>query len=78
MGRRIKYNNYVIVSYPELVEATAQWKLRIAIFWNVNGILRMEPFSVPSIYNTAEEADIHGIAYGQRIIDEKVPGLKVG
>jgi hypothetical protein len=78
MGKRIKYNDYVIISYPELVEGSGQWKLRIAIFRKVNGVLRMEPFSVPHLYNTAQEADIHGIAYGQRIIDEKIPGLKAG
>ena len=36
----------------------------------------MQSFSGPTVYETEEEADIHGIAYGQRIIDEKVPGLK--
>jgi len=38
----------------------------------------MRPFVGPTVYDSEEEADIHGIAYGQRIIDEKVPGLKAG
>jgi hypothetical protein len=38
----------------------------------------MQSFSGPTVYTSEEEADVHGIAYGQRIIDEKVPGLKAG
>jgi hypothetical protein len=30
------------------------------------------------IYATEAEADLHGITFGQRIIDGKVPGLSVG
>jgi hypothetical protein len=78
VARRIQYNGYVIISYPELGEASRQWKLRIAIFRKVKGMLTMEPFFIPNLYNSAEEADIHGITYGQRFINEKVPGLKVG
>jgi hypothetical protein len=40
--------------------------------------LTMQPFSGPTVYDTEEEADTHGLAYGQRIIDEKVPGLTAG
>jgi hypothetical protein len=36
----------------------------------------MQPFLGPTVYSSEEEADTHGIAYGQRIIDEKLPGLK--
>jgi hypothetical protein len=32
----------------------------------------------PTVYDTESQADIHGITYGQRIIDEQVPGLKAG
>jgi len=28
-----------------------------------------------TVYVSEEEADLHGIAYAQRIIDGKVPGL---
>jgi hypothetical protein len=30
---------------------------------------------MPILYSTETEADIHGVAYGQRIIDGKVAGL---
>jgi hypothetical protein len=32
----------------------------------------MQSFSGPTVYDSEEEADIHGLAHGQRIIDEKV------
>jgi len=41
-------------------------------------IQNVQPFSGPTVYETEQEADIHGIAYGRRIIDEKVPGVKTG
>ena len=50
--------------------------MRIAIYIKTNGILKMQTFSGPTVYDSQDEADVHGIAYGQRIIDEKVPGLK--
>jgi hypothetical protein len=78
VGRQVQYKDYVIKSNPEPVAGSGQWKLRIALCWKNNGVLNMQPFSGPTVYSTEEEADIHGIAYGQRIIDEKVPGTKAG
>ena len=68
----------MIKSNPEPVASSGQWRLRIAIYSRSNGILTMQPFSGPTVYDTEEEADTHGLAYGQRIIDEKVPGLTAG
>jgi hypothetical protein len=76
MARQVLYKDFVIKSNPEPVAASGQWKLRIAICWKSDGLLNMQPFSGPTVYMSEEEADIHGIAYGQRIVDEKVPGLK--
>ena len=76
MAGRLHYKGYVITSSPDPVVASGQWRLRIAIYWKANGILNMQPFSGPTVYNTEEEADIQGIAYAQRIIDEKVLGLR--
>lgn len=78
MTRRVHYKDYVIKSDPEPLAASGQWKLRIAIYWKANGILNLQAFSGPTVYDTEQDADIHGIAYAQRIIDEKVPGLKAG
>jgi hypothetical protein len=46
--------------------------------WKSKGLLNVQPFSGPTVYATEAEADVHGIAYGQRIIDEKVTGLQTG
>lgn len=72
MARRVRYKGHVIKSTPEPVAESLQWKLRIAIYWKANAILNVQPFSGPMVYYTEQEADTHGIAYGQRIIDERV------
>ena len=43
--------------------------------WKSEGLLNLQPFSGPTVYNSEAEAAVHRIAYGQRIIDEKVPGV---
>jgi hypothetical protein len=78
VARRVQHKDYIIKSNPEPVAATGQWRLRIVIYSQTDGILHMQPFSGPTVYSSEEEADVHGIAYGQRIIDEKVLGLKAG
>lgn len=65
MARQVLYKEHVIKSNPELVAHSGQWKL-------------MQPFSGPTVNDSEAEADIHGIAYGQRITDEKLPGLEMG
>jgi hypothetical protein len=76
VARQVHYRDYVIKSNPEPLVASGQWKLRIALCWKSGGILNMQPFSGPTVYDNEDEADIHGIAYGQRIIDEKVRGIR--
>jgi hypothetical protein len=76
VAKEIHYKGYIIKSNPEPVATSGQWKLQIALCWKRDGLLNMQPFWGPTVYDSEEEADVHGIAYGQRIIDEKVPGLK--
>jgi hypothetical protein len=40
--------------------------------------MNMRSFGEGGLYDTEDEADVHGINYGQRIIDGKVPGLTAG
>ena len=47
-------------------------------FLGSEGIMNMRSFSGSRICETGDEADLHGIAYRQRIIDGKVPGQTVG
>ena len=77
MTRRFHYRGYIIKCYPEPVFASDQWRLRIAIYTKTNGIFKLQPFVGPTVYASEDEVEILGIAYGQRIIDEKVR-LKAG
>lgn len=54
-----------------------QWTLAITIYWERNGLVSMRPFSAEHTYQTEEDADLHGITFGRRIIDGTVPGLSV-
>jgi hypothetical protein len=54
-----------------------QWTLSIVIDWERGWTVTGRPFSAETTYQTEAEADLHGIAYGQRIIDGKVPGFSV-
>jgi hypothetical protein len=40
-----------------------------------DGATKSIPYWMPLEYATEAEADIHGITFGQRIIDGKIPGL---
>ena len=78
MARRVHYKGYIIKCNPEPVAVSGQWRLRIAIYKETNGIIELQPFIGPTVYASEDEVEILGIAYGQRIIDEKMPGLKAG
>ena len=78
VAKRIRYQRYSISSTPVHVLTSGQWEVHITIFWETDGIMNLRSFSAPGLYNTQDDADLHGIAYGQRIIDGKVPGETVG
>jgi len=54
-----------------------QWTLPIVISWERDEKVTGRTFSAENTYPTEAEADLHGIAYGQRIIDGQVPGFSV-
>jgi hypothetical protein len=55
-----------------------EWMLSIVIDRDHDGEVTGRPFSADKAYQTETEADIHGIAYGQLIIDGQVPGFSAG
>jgi hypothetical protein len=55
---------------------SGQWRLRIAIYTKTNGIFELQPFVGPTVYASENEVEILSIRYGQRIIDEKVLGMR--
>ena len=69
------YKNFTIKSFPLELIATGQWKVHIAILWERDGITNSRSFSADNSYPTQEEAHLHGIQFGQRIIDRRMPDL---
>jgi hypothetical protein len=78
VARRVHYRGYVINCKPEPVAVSGQWRLCIANYTETNGIFKLQPFIGPTVYASEDKVEILGIAYGQHIIDEKVPELKAG
>ena len=75
MSHSLIYQRYTISSVPTQNTETGQWQLRISIFFEQDGATESIPYWMPLEYATEAEADIHGITFGQRIIDGKIPGL---
>jgi hypothetical protein len=75
MSHSLIYQRYTISSVPTQNTETGQWQLRISISLEEDGATESIPYWMPLEYATEAEADIHGITFGQRIIDGKIPGL---
>jgi hypothetical protein len=45
--------------------------------WQTGDLSTVKEYSADSPYPSEGEADIHGINFGQRIIDNKIPGLSL-
>lgn len=76
MNKTVEYQGYTIESVPHRLDGE-QWRLHIFISVQESRGVLTRQFAVDSIYATQQEADIHGIAYGQRLIDGKVDGQSV-
>jgi hypothetical protein len=76
MTKTVEYQGYKIESVPHRLDAE-KWRLHIHISVETSRGVLTRHFAVDSIYATEQEADIHGIAYGQRLIDGKVDGQSV-
>ncbi|HMU55010.1 MAG TPA: hypothetical protein PKA61_08385 [Nitrospira sp.] len=75
--KTVEYQGYTIKSFPQQQLRSGQWTIHLKIFWKDHDATTMKVFTDDTPYATEEEADLHGITYGQRIIDGKVPGLAV-
>jgi hypothetical protein len=73
----VEYQGYIIQSVPQYVTEWEKWRLRIFISVDDHLGVRSREFSSTVLYMTEREADIHGIAFGQRLIDGKVAGQSV-
>lgn len=77
MEKTVEYQGYTIQSAPHQPVAGETWRLRIFISVEDHRGIRTREFSADVVYATEQEADIHGIAFGQRLIDGKVEGRSV-
>ena len=77
MGKTASYEGYTIQSFPTCLADGEKWRLRILISFEQHGRVTTREFSADVLYATEQEADIHGITFGQRLIDGKVEGQSV-
>ena len=77
MARTIYYEGYTIQSIPHQETNGERWRLHIFISVEDHPRVRTQEFPAEVLYATEQEADAHGIAFGQRLIDGKVKGLSV-
>jgi hypothetical protein len=77
MGKTDEYQGYTIQSAPHHLAGGEKWQLRIFISVDDHRGVKTREFSADVVYATEQEADIHGIAFGQRLIDGKLEGRSV-
>ena len=77
MGNTVEYQGYKILSAPHYRADEENWRHHIFISLEDHRGVRTREFSSDIVYATEKEADIHGIVFGQRLIDEKVEGRSV-
>ena len=77
MAETVKYQGYTIQSAPQYVTQWEKWRLCFFISVDDHLGIRSREFSSTVLYLTEREADIQGIAFGQRLIDGKVTGRSV-
>ena len=77
MAKTVEYEGYKIQSAPHYQTNWEKWRLCISISLEDHRGVRTRDFSSEVLYATEQEADIHGITYGQRLVDGKVEGQSV-
>ena len=77
MARKdLMYKNYVLypVPYPRQND---KWSADVCIMKDFQGTIKAAVFHSPTLWSNKEEADIHSIAFGKRVVDGEVEGSKV-
>jgi len=75
--KTVIYQGHTIKSFPQQARNSVHWTISLSVFWNQDGVPTIRSFTVDTAYSTEIEADLHGVAYAQRIIDGKVPGVSL-
>ena len=77
MDKTVEYQGYTIHSAPQHIPELELWQLHIFISVDDHLCIRSWEFYPVVLYKTEQEADIHGIAFGQRLIDGSMEGRSV-
>ena len=77
MSNTVLYEGYAIQSSPRYLAELEKWQLSIVISFKQHGGMKPREFPSEVLYTTEQEADIHGIVFGQALIDGKVEGRSV-
>jgi hypothetical protein len=77
MSNTVLYEGYAIQSSPRYLAESEKWQLCIVISFKQHGAMKPREFSSEVLHMTEQEADIHGIAFGQHLIDGKVEDRSV-
>jgi len=77
MAKTVEYRDTPLQSAPHHPVDGKKWQLRIFISVDDHRGVRTREFLADVFYATEQEADTHGIAFGQRLIDGKVEGRSV-
>jgi hypothetical protein len=77
MSNTVLYEGYAIQSSPRYLAEGQKWQFCIVVSFKQYGAMKPREFSSEIFYATEQEADIHGIAFAQHLIDGKVNGCSV-
>jgi PilZ domain len=77
MSKTVLYEGYTIQSSPRHLAESEKWQLCIFLSMKQHGTMKPREFSSEVLYATEQEADVHGIELGQRLIEGKVEGRSV-
>ena len=75
MSKSVEYREYTISSTPLQLSGKNEWKSKIEISSEREGIVAVKPYTDETLHATEEAADSHGIQLGLDIIDGKAPTI---
>ena len=65
MGKTVEYQGYTLQSIPHYEAEREKWRLRIVVSAENSPDVRPREFSSEILCSTEQEADIHGITFGE-------------
>jgi hypothetical protein len=75
MSKCVEYREYTISSTPLQLSGKNEWRSKIEISSQREGIVAVESYADDTIHATEESADTHGIQLGQDVIDGNAPAF---